>query len=347
MSGDGVVTRLGTLHHNNVSRVLEVAAHNDYDLQLELKKVDVEGRLAFHNRPDLPRDVYHLFLTKALELTDIPAFGIHVGQMFSLVDYGVLGYACISSPTLKNLLDTFFRFQQIVGSGTHFRETLVLKGDIAVIEIQSQCSTKNLEYFEVEQAIGQWVSATREVLLGDVNIFTQINLARAKPPYSNEMKKLLGCPIEFGCARNEMFFPAHLLNRPIRMANKLTSELCEKQCATILDGLIRQRGIVDQVRRHIINLPGEVPTPDKIADLLHMSYRTMRRKLKEEGTSFREIYSEVRMGMAAEYMRQTELTTQEIGFLLGYSETSNFHRAFKARYKQTPSEYRLTQRGAL
>ncbi len=67
----------------------------------------------------------------------------------------------------------------------------------------------------------------------------------------------------------------------------------------------------------------------------------MRRRLGNEGTSFKEIHNELRKGMAGEYMRQTDFSTQEIAFLLGYSEASNFHRAFKQWYAKTPGEYRL------
>ena len=142
-----------------------------------------------------------------------------------------------------------------------------------------------------------------------------------------------------------MIFSAELLDRPIMMANELTAQICEQQCTTILQSLTQQEGLVDQVRKLIITLPGRAPAPEEIAGKLNMSYRTLRRRLSDEGSSFKEIQNEVRMGMASEYMRQTELTTQEIAFLLGYGEASNFHRAFKVWHDQTPGEYRSSVRG--
>ncbi len=340
MRGDGVVTRLDTLPVNYVYRVLEIAEEFGYDGSLTLSEMGVGHALESGGSVDVPIETYYRIVEKTLAVVDIPAFGIRVGQKFSLADYGVLGYACISSTTLRQLLQTFFRFQQIVGSSATFSEALRVDGDQAMIEIRSSGANEHLVRFDIEEAMGQWSSAAKDILGRDDSMYTRVNLSCSKPAYAREMQLLLGCPVAFSQPRNEMVFPAAYLDLPLTMANELTSQLCEQQCNTILRGLTEQEGIVDQVRKIIINLPGQVPTPEEVASQLNMSYRTLRRRLGEEGTSFKEIHGEVRMGMAAEYIRQTELTTQEIAYLLGYGETSNFHRAFKTWYGQTPGEFR-------
>lgn len=341
MAGDGVVTRLNALPQNHMAHVLGVAKEYGYDLVPILRQAGLGDAL---DSRDLSGDIYHLAMEKILNLVEIPAFGVRVGQKFSLVDYGVLGYASISSPTLRHLLETFFRFQQIVGSSATFWEALRVEDNKAMIEVHSTCITDQLVHFDVEEAIGQWTTASKEFFRETGTMFTRINLAYARPDYAHDMESLLGCPVYYGKERNEMVFPATRLDEPIAMANELTAQLCEQQCNTILRNLTMQQGLVDQVRKLIINTPGRVPLPEDIAAQLHMSYRTLRRKLQEEGTSFKEIHNEVRMGMAAEYMRQTDLTTQEISVLLGYSEASNFHRAFRAWHEKTPGEYRTDTR---
>ena len=341
MRGDGVVTRLDTLPLNHVSHVLKVAEEFGYDLQPILSEAGIGGGLETRRSAgDLPSELYYHILDHILEMVDIPSFGVRVGQKFSLVDYGVLGYACISSPSFRHLLQTFFRFQQIVGSNATFSEALRVEGDRAVIEIRSSSSEDHLARFDVEEAIGQWIIGTKDMAQVERTIYTRINLAFSRPDYADDMQLLLDCPVFFDQPCNEMVFPAEFLDHPLLMANELTSQLCEQQCDTILQGLNKQQGIVDQVRKLIINLPGRVPTPEDIASELNVSYRTLRRRLSDEGTSFKEIHNEVRMGMAAQYMRQTDLTTQEVTFLLGYSEASNFHRAFKAWHGKTPGDYR-------
>jgi AraC-like DNA-binding protein len=339
---DGVVTGLDTVPLNNFAHILEVVEEFGYDHSEFLDRAGIARDLESLDSGDLPGETYYHFLSHLLGKIDIPAFGVRVGQKFSLIDYGVLGYACISSPTLRQSMQTFFRFQQIVGSNPSFSEALREEGEVASIEIQSSNSDERLARFDVEEAIGQWSIGAGELSSHDGTIYTRINLKFDEPGYAQDMQALLGCPVYYGQPRNEMLFPAQLLNQPIKMANELTTQLCKQQCDTILQGLTRQRGLVEQVRKLIINQPGCVPTPEDIATQLNISYRTLRRRLSNEGTSFKNIHHEVRMKMAAEYMRQTELTTQEIAFLLGYSEAPNFHRAFKLWYGMTPGDYRLS-----
>ncbi|WP_435211521.1 AraC family transcriptional regulator [Luminiphilus sp. nBUS_16] len=344
-AGTSVVTRLGTVPHSNIAYVLEVAKEHDYDLSPLLDSAGLNLEAISDSSSDLTGEQYYGFLSQVLATLDIPAFGCKVGQRFSLSDFGVLGYACVSSSTIRQFLQTFFRFQQIVGSSASFREALREEGGNAMIEIHSSCSNENLLRFDIEEAVGQWTIAAGDMWSGKESMYTCVNLSLPEPDYAQELQTLVGCPVFYQQARNELVFPAELLEGPIVMADELTAKLCEQQCHTLLQGLTQQEGLVEQVRKLIINQAGRISTPEDVASKLHISYRTLRRRLSDEGTSFKEIHNELRMGMAGEYMRQTELTTQEIAFLLGYSEASNFHRAFKLWFGKTPGDYRLSGSG--
>ena len=81
----------------------------------------------------------------------------------------------------------------------------------------------------------------------------------------------------------------------------------------------------------------------QVAEGLHVSERTLRRRLEDESTSFRTTFEEVRDLLAREYLARTELTVAEIAHLLDYSETVNFRRAFVRWNGLTPSQYRQQQ----
>jgi len=74
-----------------------------------------------------------------------------------------------------------------------------------------------------------------------------------------------------------------------------------------------------------------------------MSVRTLRRRLKEEGSSYRELLDEIRYGLAREYLGQTQLPLEEISGLLGYTEAGNFSHAFKRWSGMSPREWRVQQ----
>ena len=81
---------------------------------------------------------------------------------------------------------------------------------------------------------------------------------------------------------------------------------------------------------------------EEIAELLHMTPQTLRRRLKDEGASFQDIKDQLRRDLAIYYLNDTDLSVQEITEKLGFAETSNFHRAFKKWTGTTPRKYRLT-----
>ena len=98
-----------------------------------------------------------------------------------------------------------------------------------------------------------------------------------------------------------------------------------------------------RVRARLIDLlsAGDVAQQD-VADSLHMSLRTLQRKLHKENTSYKALLEETRRQLAGQYLRQARLSVSEVTYLLGFSEPSNFTRAFKRWTGHTPSEFRCT-----
>jgi AraC-like DNA-binding protein len=85
---------------------------------------------------------------------------------------------------------------------------------------------------------------------------------------------------------------------------------------------------------------GHLPAIGAVAAALAMSPRTLQRRLAHDRTSYRELVSEVREDLAREYLTESRLSISEIAFVLGFSDVSTFHRAFKRWTRQTPRAYR-------
>ncbi|MEE9265906.1 MAG: helix-turn-helix transcriptional regulator, partial [Gammaproteobacteria bacterium] len=86
-------------------------------------------------------------------------------------------------------------------------------------------------------------------------------------------------------------------------------------------------------------------TQNSVADALHMSLRTLQRRLNDEGTSYKGLLDETRRELAAHYMAETHRSINEITYLLGFSEPSNFSRAFRRWTGKSPSAYRAQSPG--
>ena len=108
-----------------------------------------------------------------------------------------------------------------------------------------------------------------------------------------------------------------------------------------LIGRLDKNNITTQVKSKLLDLlPSGHSTEEAVIQALHLSQRTLQRKLKEEGTTFKELLDETRRELAKEYVNDTSLSFSEITYLLGFSEQSNFTRAFKRWQGQSPSAYR-------
>jgi AraC-like DNA-binding protein len=342
--GAGVVSRLDAIPINYLARAGEVMSEAGFSIDASLTGSNLQFVDLQNSEAEIDKDDYYVILEAIIKAVDIDGFGLRVGHKFSVGDYGVLGYAFLSSPTLMSAIKTFFRYQAIVGSGAMFEEAIKLEDSRVVITATSHLPEGALNRYEVESSFGQWSKTAESISMNGASLdFTQVNFKFPKPSYSSMYDDMFNCAVYFGQPENQIIFDRETLDQRFTMANEVTASLCENQCQEILQNLKKQGGLVEDVRRIIINNPGQLAQPENIAAQLNMSYRTLRRRLNTEGFSFKQIHKEVVMGLATAYLRQTELSTQEIAFLVGYSEVANFHRAFKSWFNQTPGAYRQSR----
>ena len=102
-----------------------------------------------------------------------------------------------------------------------------------------------------------------------------------------------------------------------------------------------QHSLVDQVRSIITTeLRGGDPSLEHVADKLSLTPRTLQRKLQDLGISHNALLDQMRRQLAMRYLREREMAICEVAYLLGFSESSSFHRAFKRWTGVTPKEFR-------
>lgn len=145
--------------------------------------------------------------------------------------------------------------------------------------------------------------------------------------------------VAFGRAHNRVHFPRAMFDEPLPQADRHTLEMCIAQCDVLMQRNERRRGITALVRSKLFRDSGLFPTFTDVAGELDMHPRTLRRRLAEEGTSFRALLGEARSTVAVDLLRNVGLTVQQVSTRLGYTEVSTFSHAFKRWYGVAPSEY--------
>ena len=283
-------------------------------------------------------DQYLSVVENALQLTREPGLGIRLGQYETLPRQGVYGYAILSSSDLRHALQVACRYSAV--NGGLLALALRVENETAVLSATEAVPLGDLHSFAVENALAVFAT-TVSAASGAGFEFEEVRLDYPPPPHRALLEEFFACPVRFACESVEIRFPARLLDLPLDLSDPEAAEACQRHCDILLERLGARGGIVDRVRKHLLLTPGDFPDVETTARRLGMSSRTLNRQLREHGTSYLQILNEVRKELAIQYLRQSDLSTDEIAERLGYTETTNFRRAFKRWTGKSTSAYRL------
>jgi AraC-like DNA-binding protein len=282
-----------------------------------------------------------------LRLTRDPAgIGVVVGSRINLTNLGMFGFAAMASGTLRELLSIGLRFFSL---STLHASILLSEGPTeSEIVLDASHLPDDVRRFFVERDIAG-IAATvpsfvRPVLARHAHQI-RVELAAAEQ-YLRPL--LVGVEIHqmaFDCGRSVVRVPRGMLDEPLPQADPHTLAVCITACERILERRQRHRGLSARVRSKLLSAPGEMPNLDTVAASLHVHPRTLRRRLAEEGTSFRTLTNDVRATLAAELLSQVGLTVEQVARRLGYAETAAFNHAFSRWYGVAPNAYRRRQVG--
>jgi AraC-like DNA-binding protein len=147
--------------------------------------------------------------------------------------------------------------------------------------------------------------------------------------------------LHFAGEMNAMVLRRDLLDTPLVRADPRLCVILDRQVRETLERLPKTTDLSERVRQIVAEkLTAGEPKIGEIARGLGMSARTLQRQLDRDGTKFRELIDALRRELAVSHLKEKEIPIAEVAFLLGFSEASAFHRAFKRWSGQTPAEFR-------
>jgi len=139
---------------------------------------------------------------------------------------------------------------------------------------------------------------------------------------------------------NQIRYKQSMLDHPIKTANTTSAHIVAEQCEKEMSLLGYHEDILDRVRGHLICRDGNYPNLGAVAQHLHISDRTLKRKLRQKGVTFIQLLNDVRQRDSLNLLQTTQLTIEDIATRVGYSTPTNFSRAFRQWTGKTPGHYR-------
>lgn len=273
---------------------------------------------------------------KAEKLCGDEAFGLRSAQVYLPSQLGALGYAWQASLTLRKAFLRLERFVRVVNSKA---EVQIEDRDACMIVTLKVNADSQCAFVRDDGALAM-VTRMCRLVSGDHFRLQTVNFRRTTPQDIQPYFEFFGCQLNFDQADNQLMISLSLADETLAGANPELA-LLNDQVATRRLARIDRDDIVARIQAALMDqLPLGNISDDSIADALHMSVRTMHRKLTEENNNFRTLLVEMRRGLAEQYILDNSLTLTEISLLLGFSEPSSFSRAFKSWTGTAPSEAR-------
>lgn len=273
----------------------------------------------------------------ALDVSGDPALGLVVARQFQPAALHGLGLACLASDTLHDVLGRLVRYSRILIDMPDFQ----LQETKTTTDLLVQIPDLGPNFVHAAMDMGMTIFLRICQITEGTDILPEHTcLQRPTPIDKTAYENTFGPNIEFEADTNRLCFDKTLVLAPLATAHP---ELARLNDQTVIDYLARydRSNMTMQVRSKIIEqLPEGRPSQGDIAFRLNTSLRSLQRKLHEEDTSFKELLNNTQRELALSYIRDSNRSLGEITYLLGFSEPSNFTRAFKRWTGQSPAEYR-------
>lgn len=274
----------------------------------------------------------------ATEAANDPAFGLDVARQVNQTTFHALGYSLLASATLEECFARLLRYFRIVS-------------DAADLDLRHEAGDR---YRFVMQPLPGEMQPTDAALDALLSVLIRLCRTLAGPDFrvrgvyfrhpaptdTTVFEKVFKAPLHFDAEQTAMVFSGSAMRAALPFANPELARHNDSILARYL-AHFDKANTANRVHAILVDLlPQGEPGQSKVAETLHMSLRNLQRKLQEDGTSYKKILNETRRDLALSYIADPHYSISEVTYLLGFSDSSSFTRAFKRWTGQSPSQYR-------
>jgi AraC-like DNA-binding protein len=273
----------------------------------------------------------------AVFITGDQQFGLKAGARAEPSDFYVLGHAWLASATLRGGLQRLCRYAHVVSTAITRVEVVEEDGMVVFVESFDDPSIV-ISRTADEAGLVAFFKFCEIIRRGPVRPMKAdlIFPADTARPY---LEEFLQCPVTYGNEREKIYFSKELFEERLSGYVPEVLDSTSRIAEQYLRSLDQTKVATDVGRLLVKMLPSGNADQDTIASRLYRSTSTLQRQLSAEGTSYRDILEKTRRSLAEKYLRDGDYTQAEIAYMVGFSDQSNFARAFKRWTGMSPGQF--------
>ncbi|AKJ31116.1 AraC family transcriptional regulator [Caldimonas brevitalea] len=325
--------------------LLDIVAERGHDTTSVLEAGGLSASALAPPTAHLSAAAYAAMVLEAARVTGDPGIGLALGLRLHPSTHGFLGYALLTCRTLREAIELGMRYSGL--RQRHLVFSLHVEADVAALEVRELAPMGPVRQILLEAMLAGAARALG-VLLGAPSPGLALWFQHDEPPHFAAYREQLPAVL-FGQSSNRMVFPSACLDAALPLHNRDAQAQAVGQC----EHELQYAGVGGDA-----DLPGWVqaqlelellrpPALPQLAARLHLSERTLKRRLQAHGTSFQALLESARRRRALQLIAQRTLSVADIAALLGYQDPANFTRAFRRWTGRAPSEHRLDSGGTL
>jgi AraC-like DNA-binding protein len=324
----------------DVIRLIEEVLHEHYrvDAAPLLRQVGIDPRQIELSGSRLSRDSVMQLWELAATATGDPSIGLVIGSRVRATTFYALGVAFMTGETLSKSLELLCRYYRVI-------VTVPLQLELLHSESSSELRITYTDprFPLLPIPFDSFIAS----IIGLCRIATtlafhplEVRLAFADNKRSRDYAALFNAPITFAAGVNTLVFDRAVLEQPLPGRSHDLLRVSDRVIENYLEALSPD-AVSTEVRRLLLSmLPAGAVSQEAVARRLHMSKSTLHRRLREESTSYQEVTSSTLQSLAKDYVSDSTHSLAYIAFLLGFSDQSNFSRAFRRWTGMSPKAYR-------
>ncbi len=330
---------MGTVTSLFAHKVAE-AADDSVDKAALLRSVGLERGAAIDPSVMLSAKDYYAFLERVAQADpqgiSVP---LRTGASMRCDNYGAFGLAWKSATTLRGSYDRAERYARVLSSVSTYEVESTADG--AYMHLHRSGERSLGMRLSNEATIASIAAISREVASEPFQP-ESVYFKHPAPTTTEHHEAYFGCPVHFAADRDALLVSADTLGLSNKLGDPGISRFFDSHLVSKVAALDDDPPLDRQVREYVATCLSEgVPTVSDVASHLHMSARTLQRRLADQGWAFQKLVDDARRQLATHLLQRTSFSLIEVAFMTGFSGQSSFTRAFKRWAGQTPRSFRL------